>query len=134
MMRTAILIVALTAGFSGPAVGNGGGHLWGSSWQVGTIDALDIAPADGVTIDFTDGRIAGRSGCNRYTGPVILRADRIAPGPIVATRMACPGRPERIEAAFLAALDQVTHWRMDPDGALELTSDGAVLIRATAAP
>ncbi len=131
MGRVTILFPVLMAGFlAGMAMANGGGHLWGSSWQVAAIGDMEIEPADGLTIDFADGRIAGNSGCNRYTGPVTLRADRIEVGAVAGTRMACPGRAMEIEGAFLAALETVTHWRGNLDGTLELTDGDAVLIRA----
>jgi heat shock protein HslJ len=132
-VRMAFLIPALAAGLAaGAAMANGGGHLWGSSWQVTAMGELDVEPADGVTIAFVDGRIAGRSGCNQYGGPVTLSADRFAAGTVVATRMACPGRGDEVERRFLEALEQVSGWRMTEDGELELTAEDAALIRAVA--
>lgn len=133
MRRTLALIPALAASLlAGSATANGGGYLWGSSWQVIGVGVFDLVPSDAVTIEFTDGRVAGRSGCNRYTGPVNLKADRIEVGAVAGTRMACPDREMEIERSFLGALERVTGWRIAEDGALELTADDAPLIRAVA--
>ena len=133
MRRTVALIAGLVLA-AGMAMANGGGHLWGSTWTVAGVGELALEPADGVTIDFTDGRILGMSGCNRYTGAVTLQADRITVGPVASTRMACPGRAMTIEQSFLGALEHITHWRIDDDGALELLAEGAPLIRAVVTP
>ncbi len=133
MRRTLALIPALAASLlAGSATANGGGYLWGSSLRVIGVGAFDLDPSDAVTIEFTDGSVAGRSGCNRYTGPVNLKADRIEVGTVAGTRMACPDREMEIERSFLGALESVTGWRIAEDGALELTTEDAPLIRAVA--
>jgi heat shock protein HslJ len=132
-VRAAGVITALLVGLAGgPLSANGGGDLWGSSWQVTDIGGHEITLADGVTLAFADGGITGRAGCNRYFGPVTLRAESFESGAIGATRMACPGRGDELERRFLEALGQVTGWRISDDGALELIAGGVPLIRAVA--
>ena len=44
------------------------------------------------TIQFVaNGRVAGTDGCNRVSAPYTLNGERITFGPMIATRMACPG-------------------------------------------
>ncbi len=130
-LRAAVAISALAASLTaGGALANGGGRLSGSSWMVTGVGEFSVEPADGVTIEFSAGQIAGRSGCNRYTGPVAISADRVTIGPVAGTRMACLGRPMEIERSFLAALETITRWRIAEGGALELLAEDALLIRA----
>jgi len=58
--------------------------------------------------DWTGGRIAGRGGCNQYTGKLTEDGQRIRIGPIAATRMACTEPPDvmRREQTFLSMLER----------------------------
>ena len=52
------------------------------------------------TIEFVaNGRAAGTDGCNRVSAPYTLNGERITFGPMIATRMACPGADE-VDAAL----------------------------------
>jgi heat shock protein HslJ len=107
----------------------------GTAWQVSAVGEMDLSAEDDATLQFADGRIWGRSGCNRYSGGVTLTAETPASGalvlgPVMSTRMACPGRADQIETAFLAALEVVTGYQIGPDGMLTLTAAGAPVIRA----
>jgi heat shock protein HslJ len=89
--------------------------LAGSSWRAETVAGERVPDDVAVTIEFgADGRrIAGRSGCNRYTGTVSVADGRLAVGPVATTRMACPPEQARFEAAFLAALAGAERLRRD---------------------
>lgn len=109
--------------------------LPGASWLAVEAGGLPLTEADEVTLDFADAQIGGRSGCNRFMGGATLTALTPAAGvltlgPIAGTRMACPGRGDQVEAAFLVALDRVDGWQIEADGSLTLTGAGAPLIRA----
>lgn len=110
-------------------------ELPGASWVAIAAAGQALTVEDDVTLDFADGRISGRSGCNRYTGAAALTAlnpaaGRIELGPIAGTRMACLGRAADIEATVMGALAQVDGWRIERDGMLSLTRGEDVLIRA----
>ncbi len=129
-MRLPVLAAVLT--LSQPAAA---ADLPGAAWLATAAGGLSLSAADEVTIDFAEGRIAGRSGCNRYSGAVTLTAltpaaGRLQIGPVMGTRMACIGRGNEVEAAFLAALAGVDGWQIERDGSLVLTGGGAALIRA----
>ena len=104
-------------------------------WQVTRIGPLDLGPDDGVTMQVADGRIAGRSGCNRYTGPVALTAETLSSGglelgALAGTQMACPEPASRIESAFLTAIRQVDGYQLTATGGLVLTAGDSELIQA----
>lgn len=79
----------------------------GTEWVLRAWNLNEPAPAEpSVTLSYADGRFAGRSGCNRYTGPVKsgdMPGD-IEVGPLAGTRMACPEPGMSIEARFLRQL------------------------------
>ncbi len=54
-----------------------------------------------------DGRISGQAPCNRFSTTNLASYPRFAPGPILATRMACPDL--QAESAFFKTLSAMTH-------------------------
>ena len=58
-------------------------------------------------IQFRDGRVAGHSGCNRYTGSFTQDGESLKLGTLASTKMACT--PERMEQerAWLEMLEKV---------------------------
>jgi heat shock protein HslJ len=55
-----------------------------------------------------DGRVAGRSACNRYRGAYTLTGEGLGFGPLATTRMACPPPVMATEARFLELVRGVT--------------------------
>jgi heat shock protein HslJ/mannose-6-phosphate isomerase-like protein (cupin superfamily) len=73
------------------------------------------------------GRVSGTDGCNRIQATYTVTGDRIAFGPIAATRMACPGM-ESLAGRFEAALKGAQRWRL-VSGRLQLFGqDDALLV------
>jgi heat shock protein HslJ/mannose-6-phosphate isomerase-like protein (cupin superfamily) len=73
------------------------------------------------------GRVGGTDGCNRIQATYTVTGDRIAFGPIAATRMACPGT-ESLAGRFEAALKGAQRWRL-ASGRLQLFGqDDALLV------
>lgn len=99
------------------------------AWQVVTLGANAIEVADGVTLTLADGQASGRSGCNRFNGRYTVQDQGFTFGPLMATRMACPGRAGTIESQFNQVIDTVTGWQRDGD-ALVLTDGTVPVIRA----
>jgi heat shock protein HslJ len=85
--------------------------LEGVEWVLAMFDRSEPAPAEPeVTLVFSDGRIGGSSGCNRYFAGVVpgeLPGD-LAVGQIGSTRMACPDEVMRLEEFYLDALAGAT--------------------------
>jgi heat shock protein HslJ len=80
--------------------------LAGPVWRLVRLAVAEPAPAGAeVTLEIAGGRVAGRSGCNRYGGPIVETQPRaIEIGPLVSTRMACPAEAMALEQRVLAAL------------------------------
>lgn len=85
--------------------------LEGVEWVLAMFDHADPAPTEPeITLVFSDGRIAGRSGCNRYFAGVVhgdLPGD-FTVGQIGATKMACAEEVMRLEQHYLANLAGAT--------------------------
>ena len=78
---------------------------------------------------FEDGRVAGSTGCNRYTGPYTLDGELLALGPLAVTLMACPPPRDAVERAYVAALERVAGWRVEDGGLSLLDASGDELLR-----
>lgn len=104
--------------------------LDGTSWILSSLPGRTLVGEEKVTAQFSDGRVFGSDGCNRYSTSVFIDGSSIIVGPRgPSTMMACP--PEVMEQAdaFMAAMFGSMTYRAI-DGRLELVgSDGAV--RAT---
>lgn len=61
-----------------------------------------------------DGRISGTGGCNRIMGKARIAGATITLSPLATTRMACSPAVMDQERKFLAALEAVRSWRIDP--------------------
>ena len=96
--------------------------LAGPTWAAVELAGVPV-PAEPAaqqpTIQFVaNGRVAGTDGCNRVSAPYVLKGQGIAFGPMIATRMACPGTDE-IARRFAAAIEGTSGWRI-AGGRLEL--------------
>ncbi len=84
-------------------------ELAGTSWKLvsfetdrDVIPVLEEAPA---TLEFSsDGRISGRSGCNRYFANYNLSNNQFSIEPLGATRMMCSPAQMAQETRFFQAL------------------------------
>jgi heat shock protein HslJ len=103
----------------------------------GTADLpLTLAPgqrAPQFTIASDGTQVSGHGGCNRMSGPVEIRSDRIGFSRLASTRMAC-ATGQQLESAFFDALERSARWKIS-GSQLELRdSRGRVLARLEAAP
>ena len=81
--------------------------LAGTEWVLRAWDLEEPAPAEPeVTLAYMDGRLAGTSGCNRYTVGAKGGASPgdLTVGPAAGTRMACPEPQSAVEARYLEQL------------------------------
>lgn len=133
-MRSRVVLVsvllalgAITSACSPRGDGSSGG-IEGTVWTVESIGGVATLPVAQPTIAFgTDGTVSGTSGCNAFSGTFRTDGDAIEIGQLASTMMGC--EPERTaqEAAFNAAISDVTTWRLGEDGRLTLTG-GADLV------
>jgi heat shock protein HslJ len=119
-----------------PAVEAG---LEGTSWRLVGY-GLDEPVPDGIeiTAEFAEGRIAGRSACNRYTGPVEIdaAAGTLEAGALVSTKMACPPPQMESETRYLGVLQGVARYELADERLTLHAADGSTLVfeRAEVAP
>ena len=103
-------------------------HLDGTNWVLtgpATSVAAATRPAVEVTIGFSDDRVSGRSGCNRFHGSYRLDDGGCTIGPLAVTMMACEPAAMEVEHDVLARLARTA--------ALTLADDGATLTLLDAA-
>ncbi len=89
--------------------------------------------APDISFDENRNHAEGFAGCNNFFGAYVLDGRSLKFGPIGATRMACPGMDDDIEARYLAALGHTRAWRIK-GRALQLLADDIVLAQFKPAP
>lgn len=78
--------------------------LASTNWAIVDIDGAQVGGED-YALQFDDaGRLSGRAGCNRFSGPYTQRGRTLTPGAIVSTRMACSDERGVHERKFLQLL------------------------------
>lgn len=107
--------------------------LAGTNWTFVSIAGVPVAPDRPTALAFEADRLSGSAGCNRFSGSYSVADGTLTAGPLMATRMACPGAGMTQESAFSALMRGPVSLTFPTDGTLILTgSDGqtAVLKRA----
>lgn len=96
--------------------------LAGVEWIVQEIGGAGLVENAEVTLEFdaVTRRLAGRSGCNRYNAAFELSGEGLSIGPAASTRMACAPDLMAQEQQFLADLQRISRFDIDPSGALLL--------------
>ncbi|WOD08730.1 META domain-containing protein [Marinomonas sp. GJ51-6] len=85
--------------------------LLSGSWQVEDIDQAGIIDSSMMTVEFgAEGRIAGFTGCNRYSANVDTEQGRFIVSEAVSTRRACVPAIGKQESRFLAALQDASRY------------------------
>jgi heat shock protein HslJ len=123
-IRTIPVLLALALACGGPPaskepmpVG-----LTGIKWRLTTLNGSSprvSATGQDASLELTESRSAsGYSGCNRFSGTYTMSGDGFRLGPLITTRMACPGNLA-LEQEYLAALGAVDR--------VQVTSDSLVL-------
>ena len=90
--------------------------LWGSEWRLQSIGSQAAMPQPAATLSFPQaGRTAGHGSCNRFSGPVDIANDRLKFGPLISTKMACPGGASEQESRYLGALRAAQRYEVQGD-------------------
>ena len=102
----------------------------GTTWRVEEIDGRPAGEPGAPTVTF-DGvqRVAGSTGCNRYSAPVEVSGPAMRVGVIVTTRMACPPAVMDQEGRFVTALAAIRGYRQDGDALRLVDESGRTLLR-----
>lgn len=88
----------------------GGAGLVGPEWTLAAaaVDSVDLS-GFGITIQFTDTDVSGRSGVNQYAGAFTSSPEGAMDfGPLAGTMMAGPDDAMQAEQLYLTVLDSVT--------------------------
>ena len=107
-LAAATLLIALAGQAGDPP------SLVGPTWFAVELAGMPVAEpaARQPSIEFVaNGRVAGTDGCNRVSAPYTLNGERITFGPMIATRMACPGTDD-VARRFAGALEGTSGWRI----------------------
>jgi len=108
-------------------------ELTGTHWWVEDILGGGVIDRSHTTVNFIeDGRVAGDTACNRYTGGYEQNGGQLTFGALAGTRRACPESIMNQEQRFYQAIGQVRRFRIDErTGHLHLIDEnGATVIRA----
>jgi heat shock protein HslJ len=98
-----------------------------TAWAIVAIGGEEVTQAEDYNLQFIEGRIHGQAGCNRFSGPYREARRTLTPGPIMATRMACPEPRMRHERDVLHLLNGPVDF-LYPDGdTLFLRRDGGTI-------
>ncbi len=93
-----------------------------------TVVVRDAQREPWIMFDPKSRRATGSGGCNRISGGYDAGETALRIGPIASTRMACPGT-ERVEAAFIHALEKTARYRVSGRMLELLDASGASLAR-----
>ncbi len=78
-------------------------------------------------IQFREGRVAGHSGCNRFTGNYQQDGESLKLGPLASTKMACAPDRMQQEQAWFHMLDKVRGFEATHLVLKLKTADGKVI-------
>ena len=105
-------------------------------WQAVEFNGKPLAADAVITMQLTDGRIAGKSACNRYTGPYSTDAESRSlkiTGPVAGTRMACAPALMETEVAFNEVLPKITAYKLEDGPVLVVFAGTEEVLRLTPA-
>lgn len=99
-------------------------------WRAVDIDGAKTARGVASTLELRgDGKVSGEGGCNRFAGKAVIGPGSLVLGPLMSTRMACPGERSVQEGHYLAALERARGWRLDGRVLILLDAGGTVVAR-----
>jgi heat shock protein HslJ len=128
LLLGALLLAACAAPASGqPAPDGAPAGLAGTSWVLSDLNGA--APVAEATLQFDgEGRLAGSTGCNRYSGGYSVEGATMAVGQLISTKMACMADGVMTqEADFLAVLGQAASFSVAGDTLTLEAADGATM-------
>lgn len=111
--------------------------LAGTQWRIVMIGGKAVpAAAQGKTsfsLDAEHKRMGATAGCNLMSAGYTRDGALLSFGPIMATRMACPGETDGRERALANALERTRQWRIERGALILADAKGLHLLRAAPA-
>ncbi|MBD1424955.1 META domain-containing protein [Sphingobacterium arenae] len=77
-----------------------------------------------ITFDMAENKVSGNSSCNNFSGSVKIEGQAISFGPLMSTKMACPGDGERV---FFKNIERVTGFDVQNESLTMLMDDIVVM-------
>lgn len=91
-----------------------GASLENTRWTLAAYAQSGRFVQVGATLEFTQNRVGGQSGCNSFGGNYTLQGGTLRFGPLMQTMMACPDEAiNRLERTYLQALGQVQAYSLE---------------------
>jgi len=88
------------------------GRTWQWEGTITPVEKITVPHPENYTIRLADaGRVEARFDCNRGGGSYEISPGKLAFGPLMSTRMACP--PETLDAPFMRDLGRVSSFFVD---------------------
>jgi heat shock protein HslJ len=112
MMVRGLVLLAVLAIVPTAAGANSDPAALAGNWRVVALDGASVAAGEDGSFVLQDGRVSGRSFCNRYSTSAVVAGTVLTLGPIASTRMACPPPLMARERVFLDILQGVTAARI----------------------
>jgi len=78
-----------------------------------------------ITFDVAEKKVNGNSSCNNFSGTVKINGNALSFGPLMSTKMACPGNGEQV---FFKNIERVTSFDVQ-DSVLTMIMDDIVVMR-----
>jgi heat shock protein HslJ len=75
-------------------------------WEIVSINGARVPGGEQYRLEFTDGQMTGKAGCNGFGGSYRVGRDGFQAGPLAMTRMACPAPAMQHEQAVSRILSE----------------------------
>jgi heat shock protein HslJ len=99
---------------------------------IGERPVIDNSPA---YMEFNEeGRVAGNSSCNQFTGTYVMSGDSLVFSKLASTKKMCPPALMEQETSFLTALEGVAKVRFEKGLLMLLDSNDKMLVKASRRP
>ena len=116
----ATILAALLSGCTSVASTNA--TLEGTEWQVMAIDGQPTPRTETYRMQFKDGQVGGRFGCNHFGGQFSARGSTLTVTNTTSTLMGCPEPAATFEREGLAVLQQPMSMQWRSSQRLTLTN------------
>ena len=120
LITTQMVLACATVGSAGS-----GDALTDTGWKLSALPGQTSLTGRPATLHFSEGRVHGSDGCNRYSGTYNAAGEKFSINEnLASTKMACPEPLMRQTEAFTRALTKASAWRKEA-GHLVLLDSGA---------
>ena len=103
--------------------------LTGSEWRPSFLVSAELPEKNRIVVTFkSGGEIAGNGGCNHFFGSYTISGNAIRIGPLMSTRMGCPGTLQ-LEGAFFGMLRAAATFEQDGTKLVLFDAAGTELAR-----